>query len=137
MNNSPIPACPANTDGDHLDRARGTFLGLAVGDALGTSLEFSRRDTRPLHTEMIGGGPFDLRPGEWTDDTAMALALAESLLCRRSFDPGDVMVRFLAWWREGRYSCTGECFGHWPRDSARPWPVRADWGAFRRLFLAP
>jgi ADP-ribosyl-[dinitrogen reductase] hydrolase len=92
------------------DRARGCMLGLAVGDALGTTLEFSRRDALPRQTEMTGGGPFGLRPGEWTDDTAMALALGESLVACRSFDPRDAMDRFVAWWREGAYSCTGTCF---------------------------
>lgn len=92
------------------DRARGCLLGLAVGDALGTTLEFSRRDTLPRQTEMTGNGPFGLRPGEWTDDTAMALALGESLIACGRFDPCDVMGRFVAWWREGAYSCTGTCF---------------------------
>lgn len=99
-----------------LDRARGAFLGLAVGDALGTTLEFSRRDAHPHHTEMTGGGPFGLEPGQWTDDTAMALALADSLLKAQGpaehggLEPADLMRRFTAWWREGRYSCTGTCF---------------------------
>ena len=92
------------------DRARGCLLGLAVGDALGTTLEFSRRDTLARQTEVTGGGPFGLRPGEWTDDTAMALALGESLTACGGFDPRDVMDRFVAWWREGAYSCTGTCF---------------------------
>ncbi len=57
------------------DRARGALLGLAVGDALGTTLEFKTKDSyRPL-TDMVGGGPFRLKAGEWTDDTSMALAL--------------------------------------------------------------
>jgi ADP-ribosyl-[dinitrogen reductase] hydrolase len=92
------------------DRARGCLLGLAVGDALGTTLEFSRRDTLPRQTEMTGGGPFGLLPGEWTDDTAMALALGESPVARGGFDPRDAMDRFVAWWRDGAYSCTGTCF---------------------------
>ena len=92
------------------DRALGALLGLAVGDALGTTLEFSARDTRPHHMEMTGGGPFNLAPGHWTDDTAMALALADSLMSCRGFDAHDLMTRFVAWWREGAYSCTGTCF---------------------------
>lgn len=92
------------------DRATGALLGLAVGDALGTTLEFSARDTHPHHSEMTGGGPFRLRPGEWTDDTAMAVALAESLIARGGFDPDDLMRRFVSWWRTGAYSCTGTCF---------------------------
>ncbi|MBX9930136.1 MAG: ADP-ribosylglycohydrolase family protein [Methylobacterium sp.] len=93
-----------------LDRARGALLGLAVGDALGTTLEFSRRDTFHHHIEMTGGGPFKLAPGDWTDDTSMALALAESLLHAPGFDPGDLMTRFVAWYRDGTNSCTGTCF---------------------------
>ncbi len=93
-----------------IDRARGALLGLVVGDALGTTLEFSRRDTLPHHTEMTGGGPFNLRAGHWTDDTSMALALADSLLHAPGFDPADLMTRFVAWFREGAYSCTGNCF---------------------------
>jgi ADP-ribosyl-[dinitrogen reductase] hydrolase len=100
-----IPLTPAQRD-----RARGALLGLAVGDALGTTLEFSRRDSRPRHTEMTGGGPFDLPAGAWTDDTSMALALAESLLAQGGLAPLDLMQRFLAWWRDGAYSCTGTCF---------------------------
>ncbi len=95
---------------DVLDRARGCLLGLAVGDALGTTLEFSRRDALPRQTEMTGGGPFGLRPGEWTDDTAMTLALGESLVACNGFDAQDVMNRFVSWWSEGAYSCTGTCF---------------------------
>jgi ADP-ribosyl-[dinitrogen reductase] hydrolase len=93
-----------------IDRAEGALLGLAVGDALGTTLEFSRRDTRPHHTQMLGGGPFRLQPGQWTDDTAMALALAESLLACGTLEPTDLMRRFVEWWRKGTYSCTGTCF---------------------------
>jgi ADP-ribosyl-[dinitrogen reductase] hydrolase len=95
---------------DMMDRGRGCLLGLAVGDALGTSLEFSQRDIVPRHTEMTGGGPFGLAPGQWTDDTAMALALADSLLARGGLDARDLMDRFVAWWRKGEYSCTGVCF---------------------------
>ncbi len=92
------------------DRAHGALLGLAVGDALGTTLEFTRRDTQPLHTEMTGGGPFDLAPGEWTDDTAMALALADSLINSQGLHPHDLATRFVSWWQHGAYSCTGSCF---------------------------
>jgi ADP-ribosyl-[dinitrogen reductase] hydrolase len=95
---------------DVLDRAKGALLGLAVGDALGATLEFSARDTYPLHMEMLGGGPFNLKPGEWTDDTAMALALADSLIMSGRLDPYDLMSRFVSWWHRGRYSSTGACF---------------------------
>jgi ADP-ribosyl-[dinitrogen reductase] hydrolase len=92
------------------DRGRGALLGLAVGDALGTTLEFKVRDRHPLHTEMTGGGPFGLAPGHWTDDTAMALALADSLTACRGFDGRDLMDRFVGWWRKGQYSSTRTCF---------------------------
>lgn len=92
------------------DNALGTMLGLAVGDALGTSLEFSERDALPHQTEMTGGGPFGLEPGQWTDDTSMALALADSIILSGGLDPRDLMERFVAWRDHGHYSCTGECF---------------------------
>lgn len=91
-------------------RAVGAMLGLAVGDAIGTTIEFRPRDTyEPLH-DMVGGGPFRLIPGQWTDDTSMALALLDSLLEKGSLDEADLMTRFTKWWREGAYSSTGSCF---------------------------
>lgn len=95
---------------DLTNRARGALLGLAVGDAVGTTLEFTPRDRGSALTDMIGGGPFGLEPGVWTDDTSMALALGESLEERGGLDPVDVMTRFVAWWRNGEYSPTGRCF---------------------------
>ena len=95
---------------DHLDRALGCLLGLAVGDALGSTLEFTARDELPHHADMVGKGPFDLEPGQWTDDTSMALALADRLVACRGLNAADLMTRFLAWREDGEYSCTGECF---------------------------
>lgn len=92
------------------DRGLGALLGLAAGDAVGTTLEFTPRDTVPPLTDMVGGGPFKLETGQWTDDTAMALALADSLIVNGRLDQHDLMDRFCTWWREGRYSCTGDCF---------------------------
>jgi len=92
------------------DRAIGALLGLAVGDAVGTTLEFTARDSSDLILDMVGGGPFSLEPGQWTDDTAMALALADSLLKNDDLDERDLMGRFVEWWQGGRYSCTGRCF---------------------------
>ncbi len=92
------------------DRARGALLGLALGDALGTTLEFTAKDSyRPL-TDLVGGGPFGLKAGEWTDDTSMALALAESLLACDPFDEADLMQRFRRWAEKGEYSHNGRCF---------------------------
>jgi ADP-ribosyl-[dinitrogen reductase] hydrolase len=101
---------PAETLAATKDRAVGALLGLAVGDALGTTLEFSVRDSKPLLTNMVGGGPFQLKAGEWTDDTAMALALADSLVTNPKLDEADLMRRFVEWHRRGSYSCTGRCF---------------------------
>ena len=92
------------------DKCLGALIGLAVGDAIGTTVEFKSRDTYPKLTNMIGGGPFKLQPGEWTDDTAMALALTDSLIQQGQLDQTDLMQRFVAWWRQGDYSCTGSCF---------------------------
>ena len=104
------PPAPSRTADSVRDRALGAFLGLAVGDAVGTTLEFRARDAQPRLEDMTGGGPFRLPPGAWTDDTAMALALADSLAASGTLDPRDLMDRFVKWWRGGDYSCTGECF---------------------------
>ena len=91
-------------------RYRGSLLGLAVGDALGTTLEFRPPGTFAPIEDMLGGGPFRLKPGEWTDDTSMALCLAISLIEQKGFDPGDQMERYLRWYRQGYLSSAGECF---------------------------
>ncbi len=90
--------------------AAAPLLGLAVGDALGTTLEFRRPGTFEPISDMVGGGPFGLAPGEWTDDTSMALCLAESLVESGGFDPADQMRRYLRWYRDGHLSVTGRCF---------------------------
>lgn len=97
-------------DTERLDRAVGSLLGLAIGDAVGTTLEFQARDSGPPLTDMVGGGPFGLGPGEWTDDTSMALCLADSLIACGDLDEADLMRRFVGWWRHGRNSVTGRCF---------------------------
>jgi ADP-ribosyl-[dinitrogen reductase] hydrolase len=92
------------------NRARGALLGLAVGDALGVPLEFTQRDTHPQVTDMIGGGVFNLAPGEWTDDTSMALCLSDSLLINSPFDQRDFLARLVCWWKSGEYAVNGACF---------------------------
>jgi ADP-ribosylglycohydrolase len=92
------------------DRYRGSLVGLAAGDAVGAAVEFQPPGTFQPVGDMLGGGPFGLRPGEWTDDTSMALCLAESLVERRGFDPADQMRRYVRWYREGYLSSTGACF---------------------------
>lgn len=91
-------------------RFQGCLLGLAVGDAVGTTLEFQKRGTFEPITDMTGGGPFKLQPGQWTDDTSMALCLAHSLLARSGFDPHDQMQRYRRWKKEGYMSSNGRCF---------------------------
>jgi len=95
---------------DLKNRYRGSLLGLAVGDALGATLEFRLPGTFEPITDMVGGGPFCLEAGEWTDDTSMALCLAESLIACRGFDPVDQLERYCRWYREGHMSSTGRCF---------------------------
>src|SRR4051794_39426309 len=100
------------------DRRMGAMLGLAVGDALGAAVEFKARGTSAPVTGYRAGGPHGLAPGEWTDDTSMALALAESLALH-GFDHADQGRRYVAWWKEGKYSVTGRCFdiGNATRDA--------------------
>ena len=92
------------------DRFRGSLLGLACGDAVGTAVEFRPRGSFPRVQEMTGGGPYRLKPGEWTDDTSMALCLAASLVEEEAFDPQDQMDRYVRWWKEGYFSSTGKHF---------------------------
>ena len=91
-------------------RYRGSLLGLAAGDAVGTVAEFKKPGTFPPVTDMTGGGPFRLRPGQWTDDTSMALCLADSLIACGGFDATDQMSRYVRWWKEGYLSSNGVCF---------------------------
>jgi ADP-ribosylglycohydrolase len=92
------------------DRFRGCLLGLATGDALGTTLEFKQRGTFEPLEEMVGGGPFRLSAGQWTDDTSMALCLSASLVELGAFDARDQMERYSRWARDGYMSSTGRCF---------------------------
>lgn len=95
---------------DQKQRYRGALLGLAAGDAVGTTLEFKRPGSFTPVDDMVGGGPFQLQAGQWTDDTSMALCLAESLVERQDFDPTDQMQRYGQWYRHGHLSSTGRCF---------------------------
>ncbi len=91
-------------------RYRGCMMGLAAGDAVGTTVEFKPPGAFEPVTDMVGGGPFNLDPGEWTDDTSMALCLAESLIECGGFNPRDQMDRYVRWRREGYLSSNGVCF---------------------------
>lgn len=92
------------------ERVVGSLLGLAVCDALGTTAEFKPMGTFPAITGIVGGGPFSLQPGEWTDDTSMALCLADSLAECGGFDARDQMERYLRWKTEGYLSSNGRAF---------------------------
>lgn len=90
------------------DKQRGCLVGLAVGDALGAAVEFRQPGTFPLVTCYRDGGPHDLKPGQWTDDTSMALALADSL--GRGWSLDDQIREYVRWYEDGKYSVTGVCF---------------------------
>lgn len=92
-------------------RHLGSFLALACGDALGASVEFQQRHRLVPVTGMRGGGKFRLKPGEWTDDTSIALCLASSLIESHGFDPHDQMRRYCRWAFEGEFSCKEKAFG--------------------------
>ncbi len=91
------------------DRQRGMLYGLAIGDALGAAVEFQLPGTFEPVMGYRGDGPHGLEPGEWTDDTSMALALADSIV-EVGWDLDDQAERYLAWWRTGEYSVNGRVF---------------------------
>src|ERR1700686_5291423 len=91
------------------DRSRGALIGLAVGDALGAAVEFKSPGSFALVTGYRNGGPHRLQAGEWTDDTSMALALADSI-ATAGWDLNDQADRYVQWWKTGKYSVNGRCF---------------------------
>lgn len=133
------------------DSRRGALVGLAVGDALGAAVEFHRPGTfRPV-VGYRAGGPHGLKPGEWTDDTSMALALADSL-ATVGWDLDDQAARYVKWRRMGQYSVNGVCFdignttaaallrfelGGNARGAGDPWESAAGNGSIMRLAPIP
>jgi ADP-ribosyl-[dinitrogen reductase] hydrolase len=93
------------------DRFHGALIGLAVGDAVAAATQFRRPGTFTPVGDMLGGGPFDLPRGAWSDDTSMALCLADSLLECNGFDARDQMERYRRWQQEGYLAATGQCVG--------------------------
>ena len=91
------------------DRCRGALIGLAVGDALGAAVEFKSPGSFAPVTGYRNGGPHRLEAGEWTDDTSMALALADSI-ATVGWDLNDQADRYVQWWKTGKYSVNGRCF---------------------------
>jgi ADP-ribosyl-[dinitrogen reductase] hydrolase len=88
-----------------LSRFEGCLVGLAVGDALGAPVEgMSRAGIETVHgrlKDMVGGGWHGLPPGHYTDDTAMMLCIARSIVEKGCFDPEDAARRFLEWFDAG------------------------------------
>ncbi|ABY98655.1 TPA: ADP-ribosylarginine hydrolase Tri1 [Pseudomonas putida] len=105
-----------------LDRAKGALLGLAIGDAVGTTLEFLPRDREHVN-DMVGGGPFRLAAGEWTDDTSMALCLADTYVSQGKFDYATYANALVRWYRHGENSVNGRCFdiGNATRNALEGW----------------
>lgn len=102
----------APVDAAVVARARGAWLGQIAGDALGTTVEFKPPGRiAELYPEglrrIIGGGPFSVRPGQVTDDTELALALARSLVERRAYEPDHVAAAYVAWYESGPFDVGG------------------------------
>jgi ADP-ribosyl-[dinitrogen reductase] hydrolase len=94
-----------------LDRSLGALLGLAVGDSLGAPAEGRDRDSYPRIVDFEASSSHGTTVGGWTDDTAMAICLAESLLDRNGLDGADLMVRFLRWYRLGENASGAHAVG--------------------------
>ena len=92
-------------------RFQGALFGLATGDAVAAATQYRRPGRFTPVGDLLGGGPFDLPRGGWSDDTAMALCLAESLIERQGFDARDQVTRYRRWQQEGYLSATGQCVG--------------------------
>lgn len=93
------------------ERFSGALLGLATGDALAAATQYRKPGSFTPVGDLLGGGPFDLPRGAWSDDTAMALCVADSFLERGGFDPLDQVERFMRWQQDGYLSATGQCVG--------------------------
>jgi ADP-ribosylglycohydrolase len=96
---------------DLRERFLGALTGLAVGDALAAATQGATPGSFAPIRDLVGGGPFDLPSGAWSDDTAVALCLAESLLERDGFDARDQMQRYTRWQQQGHLSATGHALG--------------------------
>ena len=92
------------------NNAIGMFMGLFIGDALGAPLEFTEPNTGNPLKDMIGGGVHETSPGEWTDDGAMAMAVADSYLTYKRFAPGIIAQNFKQWRNRGTFGTRDHCF---------------------------
>ncbi len=103
---------PDNSPTKQEEKVVSSLVGLAIGDALGASVEFRPRQYLLEHpvNDMQSGGTWGLNAGQWTDDTSMALCLASSLITQHGYNPYDQMVRYKWWYKKGFLSSTGHCF---------------------------
>lgn len=92
------------------NRVYGSLFGLFVGDALGAPVEFKKRGSYSHHTKYLSGGEFNLAPGQWTDDTSLALCIIDSIITTKKFDLKNQIEHFIRWWKFGENSSTGFCF---------------------------
>lgn len=93
------------------DKAIGMFMGLFIGDALGAPNEFLRPEeiTKPV-VDMIGGGVHGCAVGEWTDDGAMAMAIADAYLIKQGFSPDEIALNFMTWRKSGHFGTRNYVF---------------------------
>ncbi|MGB7547454.1 MAG: ADP-ribosyl-[dinitrogen reductase] hydrolase, partial [Terracidiphilus sp.] len=95
------------------DRALAAYLGFAIGDALGATVEFMTRSEIAaqygVHRDIVGGGWLKLKPGQVTDDTQMALALGRSIIRKGGLDASDVCEEFAAWLKTGPADVGNTC----------------------------
>ena len=110
--NIPCIPIPDNSRSKEEDKIISSLVGLAIGDALGASVEFRPHQYLAEHpvNDLQSGGTWGLDAGQWTDDTSMALCLASSLITQHGFNPYDQMVRYTWWYKKGFLSSTGQCF---------------------------
>ena len=93
-----------------MNKSLGCFIGSAIGDALGAPVEFKPRDSYAPIIDYKSGGPFNLKEGDWTDDTSLSLALADSILETKTIDKQNLIEKFCSWYLKGFYSHNGFCF---------------------------
>ena len=93
------------------DKAIGMYMGLFIGDALGAPLEFlSQAEIPEVLSEMTGGGVHDTKPGEWTDDGAMAVCISDAYITRKYFAPDEIALNFMTWKKSGHFGTRNYVF---------------------------
>jgi len=93
------------------DKAIGMYMGLFIGDALGAPLEFIPTDEiSEVLSEMTGGGVHDTKPGEWTDDGAMAVCISDAYITRKYFAPDEIALNFMTWKKSGYFGTRNYVF---------------------------